>query len=217
MAGLGYTCASATAGAIIRDLLAEAVIGADVMANGAIWQSMVWAVRNQGSAGVCAMAISALDVALWDLKARLLYLLVLPCWARCARRLPSTAAAASPATPWPSSRNSFAAGSSREFPGSRSGWAAIPSRIRSGCGPRWRSWRRAAFGWRCRESACAAAGRSTTSGCRRPRSVSCDALFVCCDHGFRVEYRLWDWSRAACRSFATGSPPCFLTTRLRGG
>ena len=33
---------------------------------------MVGAVRNIGRRGVCAIAISAVDVALWDLKARLL-------------------------------------------------------------------------------------------------------------------------------------------------
>jgi L-alanine-DL-glutamate epimerase-like enolase superfamily enzyme len=33
---------------------------------------MARAVRNIGWRGVCAYAISALDVALWDLKARLL-------------------------------------------------------------------------------------------------------------------------------------------------
>ncbi len=41
--------------------------------NGA-WQAMVWAIRNHGRPGVVSMAISAVDNALWDLKARLLNL-----------------------------------------------------------------------------------------------------------------------------------------------
>jgi L-alanine-DL-glutamate epimerase-like enolase superfamily enzyme len=38
----------------------------------ALHQSMLEQVRNDGSRGIASMAISALDVALWDLKARLL-------------------------------------------------------------------------------------------------------------------------------------------------
>src|SRR5207248_11543056 len=36
------------------------------------WISMMHSIRNLGSPGICAMAISAVDIALWDLKARLL-------------------------------------------------------------------------------------------------------------------------------------------------
>src|SRR5699024_4338386 len=36
------------------------------------WKQMVAAVRNAGRAGVCGLAISAVDVALWDLKAKTL-------------------------------------------------------------------------------------------------------------------------------------------------
>src|SRR5262249_14297548 len=36
------------------------------------WEAMVRRVRNLGWRGICATAISAVDVALWDLKARLL-------------------------------------------------------------------------------------------------------------------------------------------------
>jgi L-alanine-DL-glutamate epimerase-like enolase superfamily enzyme len=39
---------------------------------GAAWQAMVHEVRNLGATGLTSMAISAVDSALWDLKARLL-------------------------------------------------------------------------------------------------------------------------------------------------
>jgi L-alanine-DL-glutamate epimerase-like enolase superfamily enzyme len=39
---------------------------------GSIWAAMVRAIRNLGRPGIASMAISAVDIALWDLKARLL-------------------------------------------------------------------------------------------------------------------------------------------------
>ena len=48
------------------------VAGADPLDMPAIWTAMVRQVRNAGRPGVAGYAISALDVALWDLKARLL-------------------------------------------------------------------------------------------------------------------------------------------------
>ena len=71
---LGYTYADTATAALIRDLLAGVVCGRNVMANGAIWAALVASIRNLGRSGVTAMAISAVDVALWDLKARLLEL-----------------------------------------------------------------------------------------------------------------------------------------------
>ncbi|CAL1241877.1 enolase C-terminal domain-like protein [Candidatus Methylocalor cossyra] len=70
--GLGYTYAGRAVAEIVRDHLAGAVIGRDALLVGACWEAMAWAVRNQGRPGQCAMAIAAVDVALWDLKARLL-------------------------------------------------------------------------------------------------------------------------------------------------
>ncbi len=46
----------------------------DALDTGAAWMGMVHAVRNLGRPGLASMAISAVDVALWDLKARLLEL-----------------------------------------------------------------------------------------------------------------------------------------------
>jgi L-alanine-DL-glutamate epimerase-like enolase superfamily enzyme len=70
--GLGYTYAGAAAAEVINDVLADLLIGKDGFAIPRAWDIMVGAVRNLGSRGVCANAISAVDVALWDLKARAL-------------------------------------------------------------------------------------------------------------------------------------------------
>ncbi len=70
--GIGYTYADGATAALIRDTLARVVCGQNAMANGRIWAAMVASIRNLGRPGIAAMAISAVDVALWDLKARLL-------------------------------------------------------------------------------------------------------------------------------------------------
>lgn len=70
--GLGYTYASRGAVMVVGDLLSRPVLGRDPMDVPAIWRDMVAAVRNAGRGGVCACAISAVDAALWDLKAKLL-------------------------------------------------------------------------------------------------------------------------------------------------
>jgi L-alanine-DL-glutamate epimerase-like enolase superfamily enzyme len=70
--GLGYSYTSASAATLVNDTLAPLAVGADAFAVPLLWDRMVGAVRNIGWRGVAATAISALDVALWDLKARLL-------------------------------------------------------------------------------------------------------------------------------------------------
>jgi L-alanine-DL-glutamate epimerase-like enolase superfamily enzyme len=72
--GLGYTYADNSTGVLIHDLLARIVEGRDVMAVAACWEAMVRRTRNLGRPGIVSMAISAVDTALWDLKARLLRL-----------------------------------------------------------------------------------------------------------------------------------------------
>jgi L-alanine-DL-glutamate epimerase-like enolase superfamily enzyme len=52
--------------------LAEAVQGVSVFQIGKAWERMVNAVHNIGRPGIAAHAISAVDTALWDLKARAL-------------------------------------------------------------------------------------------------------------------------------------------------
>jgi L-alanine-DL-glutamate epimerase-like enolase superfamily enzyme len=70
--GLGYTYADLSTAKLVESKLADVVRGRDAMAPQAAWAAMVGAIRNLGRPGVCSMAIAAVDLALWDLKARLL-------------------------------------------------------------------------------------------------------------------------------------------------
>jgi L-alanine-DL-glutamate epimerase-like enolase superfamily enzyme len=70
--GLGYTYAGKAAGVFIHEVLSPAVKGRDAMDVPACWAAMATKVRNHGYPGVAAMAIAAVDCALWDVKARLL-------------------------------------------------------------------------------------------------------------------------------------------------
>lgn len=70
--GLGYSYVDAAAATVIRDLLGDQVIGGDAFSIPAAMTRMLRAIRNHGRPGVVACAISAVDVALWDLKAKLL-------------------------------------------------------------------------------------------------------------------------------------------------
>lgn len=72
--GIGYTYADVSTGTFIGSVLKDQVVGTDAFDIPAMHRSMVEAVRNQGRCGVAYMAVSAVDVALWDLKARLLNL-----------------------------------------------------------------------------------------------------------------------------------------------
>jgi L-alanine-DL-glutamate epimerase-like enolase superfamily enzyme len=75
--GLGYTYSHAAAAQIVDSVLAPLAIGAEAIAPPAVWAEMRRAVRNIGGQGIAAMAISAVDIALWDLRARLLGLSLL--------------------------------------------------------------------------------------------------------------------------------------------
>ncbi|MEJ7721861.1 MAG: enolase C-terminal domain-like protein [Ilumatobacteraceae bacterium] len=70
--GLGFTYATAACAPLIRDVLRDTVVGTDAMDVPGAWTAMVTAIRNQGRPGIAPMAIAAVDIALWDLKARLL-------------------------------------------------------------------------------------------------------------------------------------------------
>jgi len=70
--GLGYTYADTATAALIENHLKDFVIERDAMAVRQIWNALIHSVRNLGRPGICSMAISAIDTALWDLKARLL-------------------------------------------------------------------------------------------------------------------------------------------------
>jgi len=70
--GIGYTYADASLVPLIQGLLGKAVEGRDALDVPGAWQAMMRAVRNLGRDGLCATAVSAVDAALWDLKAKLL-------------------------------------------------------------------------------------------------------------------------------------------------
>lgn len=70
--GLGYSYADAATAQLAEQLVREHIAGGDAFATAALLGRLNWAVRNLGRPGIAAMAISAIDVALWDLKARLL-------------------------------------------------------------------------------------------------------------------------------------------------
>ncbi|HEY1370551.1 MAG TPA: enolase C-terminal domain-like protein [Gaiellaceae bacterium] len=70
--GLGYTYTDAAAAGLVDGLLAKAIRGVDALDVGAAWEAMSRALRNVGRSGLGWMALSAVDTALWDLKARLL-------------------------------------------------------------------------------------------------------------------------------------------------
>nr|WP_203609980.1 enolase C-terminal domain-like protein [Streptomyces sp. SID8111] len=70
--GTGWTYGSAAGAPVIRDELADHVVGQDAFDVPAANDRMSRAVRNTGRPGIAAGALSAVDTALWDLKARLL-------------------------------------------------------------------------------------------------------------------------------------------------
>jgi L-alanine-DL-glutamate epimerase-like enolase superfamily enzyme len=72
MTGTGWTYGAPGCAALVEDLLADVVTGRDALAVTGCWAAMVRAARNATRVGAVGYAISAVDVALWDLKARLL-------------------------------------------------------------------------------------------------------------------------------------------------
>ncbi len=72
--GLGWTYGPPACADLVHQLLEEVVVGADAMDVPGTWAAMVAAVRNAPRVGAVGYAVSAVDVALWDLKARLLEL-----------------------------------------------------------------------------------------------------------------------------------------------
>lgn len=70
--GVGYTYGSTVVGGLVEEKLAGTVRGMPAWDVGAAWTAMRRELRNIGQPGVGAMAVSAVDSALWDLKARLM-------------------------------------------------------------------------------------------------------------------------------------------------
>lgn len=70
--GLGYTYADAGTATVANTLLKEIVLASDPLCHAATRQRLLGRIRNLGETGIAMMAVSALDNALWDLRARLL-------------------------------------------------------------------------------------------------------------------------------------------------
>jgi L-alanine-DL-glutamate epimerase-like enolase superfamily enzyme len=70
--GVGYTYADVSTAKLVQSKLASIVQGRDAFSPQAAWEAMVDGIRNLGRPGISSMAIAAVDLALWDLKARLL-------------------------------------------------------------------------------------------------------------------------------------------------
>lgn len=86
--GTGWTYGPAAVGDFLRDHLAPLVEGRNALDIPAAHDAMSRAIRNAGRPGVVACAISALDIALWDLKARLLELSLARLLGTCRERVP---------------------------------------------------------------------------------------------------------------------------------
>jgi L-alanine-DL-glutamate epimerase-like enolase superfamily enzyme len=70
--GTGWTYGPAAIADVVADPLAGAVRGRSAFDIAGAHEAMCRTVRNAGRPGICSMAISAIDCALWDLKARIL-------------------------------------------------------------------------------------------------------------------------------------------------
>jgi L-alanine-DL-glutamate epimerase-like enolase superfamily enzyme len=70
--GLGWTYAPEAAGKVVQDQLAKVVRGRPLDELAAIWLDCGAQLRNAGRPGIAWCALSAVDLALWDLRARLL-------------------------------------------------------------------------------------------------------------------------------------------------
>jgi len=83
--GLGWTWAPAPAARVIADVLAPVVEQGSALAPADAHGQMVRAVRNAGRPGLVGMALSAVDVALWDLAARIREVPLTECWGAAAK------------------------------------------------------------------------------------------------------------------------------------
>ena len=70
--GIGWTYGSSACASVVHELLEPAVIGTSALDVPRAWEAMVRSIRNQGRPGISSMAIAAVDVAMWDLKAKLM-------------------------------------------------------------------------------------------------------------------------------------------------
>ena len=70
--GLGWTYAPEAAESVVNELVAPRVVGQSLDDLGRLWLELGAAIRNAGRPGIAFCALSSVDLALWDLRARLL-------------------------------------------------------------------------------------------------------------------------------------------------
>lgn len=86
--GLGWTYSSPAAAVLVERHLAEVVVGRNAFDIEAGWSAMHRACRNLGTRGLVMQAVSAVDIAWWDLKARLLDVPLVSLLGRCRDDVP---------------------------------------------------------------------------------------------------------------------------------
>ncbi len=69
--GIGYTYANEASAIVIDKVLKKIVVDANALDISSLNAKMIAAIRNDGQVGIAMMAVSAVDNALWDLKAKL--------------------------------------------------------------------------------------------------------------------------------------------------
>jgi L-alanine-DL-glutamate epimerase-like enolase superfamily enzyme len=70
--GIGFTYGSAAAAELIKSTFIPALIDGSALSPRRHSEDLSRGIRNSGSSGISALAISAVDISLWDLKAKLL-------------------------------------------------------------------------------------------------------------------------------------------------
>src|SRR5512142_1159736 len=65
--GLGYTYGDVSVADFVESQLVSVATDTDPLSPATTWQAMFAGIRNAGRPGLGAMAVSAVDVALWDL------------------------------------------------------------------------------------------------------------------------------------------------------
>lgn len=72
LTGIGYTYAHKTAAIVAQELIDKHCVEHDPLHVNALFAAMRRSQRNYGAEGIAATALSAVDIALWDLKAKML-------------------------------------------------------------------------------------------------------------------------------------------------
>lgn len=88
LTGIGFSYGHEAAGAVIQNLFAPLLKKADSMSIPLLWEKMVEASRNIGIEGITATAIAAVDIALWDLKAKILKVPLCTLWGKARDSVP---------------------------------------------------------------------------------------------------------------------------------